>query len=217
MTKDLTMRYSPAAELANTLTHGVGAVLSVVGLCFLVGYASVLEDAYRIVSVSVFGATMVALYLTSTLYHAARHPTWKQVLRIFDHACIYLLIAGTYTPFTLVALRGGWGWSLFGVTWGLALSGIVFKVFFMGRLEKLSVLCYVGMGWLGVIAVGPVVSALPTPGIFWLVTGGVMYTLGVIFYAWKRFHYHHAIWHLFVMAGTFSHFVSIYYYVLPIS
>jgi hemolysin III len=216
MSNELTARYSASAERANALTHGLGAVLSVAALCMLVINANAIGGTYRIVSVSVFGASMVLLYSASTWYHSVRDPRWKHWLRVFDHASIYLLIAGTYTPFTLVGLGGGWGWSLFGVVWGMAICGVTLKIFFVNKLPALSVGVYIGMGWLAIIAIKPVVAALPTAGLFWLVAGGLAYTFGVIFYCWKSLRHHHAIWHLFVMTGTACHFISVYWYVLPL-
>ena len=204
------------AEVLNALTHAVGAALSVAALCYMVIYASSLGDTYRVVSVSVFGASLVALYSASTVYHAVQGPFWKHVFHVIDHASIYVLIAGTYTPFTLVSIRGGWGWSLFGVVWGLALAGIIFKIFFVGRMQFLSLAVYLGMGWLAIIAAGPIMNAVPFAGIVWVVVGGLAYTSGVVFYVWHSLPHHHAIWHLFTMAGSASHFVAIYWYVLPV-
>ena len=212
--EDLLGRYTRREEFANTCTHGVGAVFSVAALVLLVTYAARHGGPYHIVGVSIFGACLILLYLVSALYHAIRRPEVKQVFRVFDHACIYLLIAGSYTPFTLVNLRGGWGWSLFGVTWGLALCGILFKVFFRERFSAVSVLLYIGLGWVVIVAVKPVVHAVPIGGLAWLLAGGVLYTSGVIFYLWRRIPYHHAIWHLFVMGGSFCHFLAVYLYVL---
>lgn len=203
-------------EIANAVTHSLGMLLSIAGLCLMVVYAAMHREASHVVSASVFGGAMVVLYGASTLYHSFQHPTLKHILRIVDHACIYLLIAGTYTPFTLVVLPVGWGWSIFGVIWGLALAGILFKVLCIGRLEVLCVAVYIGMGWLGILAIKPLLDALPLAGIAWLTTGGLMYTFGVGFYAWERLPYNHAIWHLFVMAGTFCHFVTVYWFVLPV-
>jgi hemolysin III len=207
--------YSRREEAANALTHALGVALSIAGLAVLVTFAALNGDAWRVVSVSIYGATLVLLYLASTLYHAARSPGIKHKLRIFDHAAIYLLIAGTYTPFTLVNLRGPWGWSLFGVIWGLATIGVLHKVFFAGRFRELSVVCYIGMGWLVMIAMKPLTDVLPLPGVAWLVVGGVLYTSGVLFYALRRMPYHHAVWHLFVLAGSVCHFISVMGYVVP--
>jgi hemolysin III len=207
--------YTFREEVANALTHSVGAVLSVAALCVMVVYAVTHRDAPHVVGASVFGGTMVLLYGASTLYHSFQHPTAKQIFRILDHSCIYLLIAGTYTPFTLLVMPVAWGWSLFGVVWGLAVAGIIFKIFCIERLELLCVGVYLGMGWLGIIAAKPLLEVLPLAGILWTAGGGLMYTFGVIFYAWERLPFNHAVWHLFVMAGTFCHFVAIYWYVLP--
>ena len=215
MGEQLTSRYTCREEYANIGTHAVGVVFSIVALVLMVLYAVENGDPYFIVAVSIFGATLILLYLMSTLYHSVRHPKVKHVFRVFDHSCIYLLIAGSYTPFTLVTLRGGWGWTLFGLTWGLALCGIIFKIFFTKRFSILSTLMYIALGWLVVIAIKPVVGTVPAGGLAWLVAGGLLYTFGVLFYVWRRIPYHHAIWHLFVMAGSFCHFLAVYYYVTP--
>ena len=216
MSNELTEPHPASTERASALTHALGAVLSIAALCMLVINASAIGGASRIVSVSVFGASMVVLYGASTWYHSVRDPRWKHWLRVIDHSCIYLLIAGTYTPFTLVGLGGGWGWSLFGVVWGMALCGVVLKIFFVNKLPWLSTSVYVGMGWIAIIAIRPIVAALPPAGLFWLVAGGLAYTFGVIFYSWESLRHNHAIWHLFVMTGTACHFISIYWYVLPL-
>lgn len=215
MVENLVSRYTRREEFANVATHAAGVLLSIVALILMVVYAVHNGDVYHIVSVSIFGATLILLYLMSTLYHVFRHPTVKHVFRVFDHSCIYLLIAGSYTPFTLVTLRGGWGWTLFGLTWGLALCGIVFKIFFTKRFDILATLTYIALGWLVLIAIKPVLHSIPSGGLAWLVAGGLLYTFGVVFYLWRRIPYHHAIWHLFVMGGSFCHFLAVYYYVLP--
>lgn len=215
MAEQLTSRYTRREEYANIGTHAVGVVFSIAALVLMVLYAVENGDPYFIVAVSIFGATLILLYLMSTLYHSVRHPKVKHVFRVFDHSCIYLLIAGSYTPFTLVTLRGGWGWTLFGLTWGLALCGIIFKIFFTKRFSILSTLMYIALGWLVIVAIKPLLGAVPTGGVAWLVAGGLLYTFGVVFYAWRRIPYHHAIWHLFVMAGSFCHFLAVYYYVIP--
>ncbi len=215
MTESLVHRYTRREEFANIVTHGLGVVLSIVALVVMVAYAARHGDPYHVVSVSIFGATLILLYLGSTLYHAVTHEKTKYVMRVIDHSCIYLLIAGSYTPFTLVTLRGSWGWTLFGVTWGLALAGIVFKVFFTKRFNVLSVATYIALGWLVVIAAKPVLHHVPSGGIVWLFAGGMFYTLGVVFYLWRRIPFHHAIWHCMVMGGSFCHFLAVYYYVLP--
>lgn len=207
--------YTIGEEIANSITHGIGAVLSVAGLTLLVVLAAIYGDVWRIVSFSIYGASLFLLYLASTLYHSIQHPRIKRVLRIFDHAAIYLLIAGTYTPFMLVSLRGPWGWSFFGIIWGLAFLGIAFKAFFIGRYEKLATAAYVLMGWLCVVAFKEMVATLSFGGMAWVVAGGIVYTLGVIFYAWEKLPYNHAIWHLFVLGGSICHFFAILLYVLP--
>ncbi|VAW31637.1 FIG01964566: Predicted membrane protein, hemolysin III homolog [hydrothermal vent metagenome] len=210
------VRYTIGEEIANSITHGVGAALSIAGLTLLVVLAAIYGDVWRVVSFSIYGSSLILLYLASTLYHSIQHHKVKRILRIFDHAAIYLLIAGTYTPFTLVSMRGAWGWSLFGVVWGLALMGIAFKTLFIGRYEKIATAAYVLMGWLVIVAFKQMLLVVPPGGIVWLVIGGVAYTLGVIFYAWDKLPYNHAIWHLFVLAGSISHFFAILFYVLPV-
>ncbi len=208
-------RYAPAEELANSLTHAIGALLGLVGLAVLVTSAGLQGDATRVVSFSIYGACLVLLYLASTLYHAVRSARLKRTFRVVDHAAIFLLIAGSYTPVTLVTLQGAWGWTLFGLIWGFALGGTVLEVFFMDRFRWLTIGAYVGMGWLVVIAAKPLVEAMPAGGLVWLAAGGVCYTGGVAFYVWKRLPFNHAIWHLFVLAGSVCHFLSFYFYVLP--
>lgn len=210
-------KYSWKEELANSITHGIGIGLSIAGLVILIVLAAREGDVWHIVSVSIYGSSLILLYLASTLYHSFQNPKVKKLLRVFDHIAIYLLIAGTYTPFMLVNLRGPWGWSMFGLIWGLALVGIVFKLFFTGRFEKLSLLIYLGMGWLGVVAAKQMWLEVPTGGLLWLGLGGIFYTLGVIFYRWERLRYHHAVWHVFVLAGSICHYFSVLWYVLPTS
>jgi hemolysin III len=197
-------------EIVNAVTHGVGAVIAVVVTTLLVVMASLRDGAWSIVSVSVFGTTLIALYTSSTLYHAARRPAVKARLKVLDHASIYLLIAGTYTPFTLVTLRGGWGWSLFGVIWGLAVTGVVFKLLRTGRFPRLSTAVYIAMGWIVIIAIVPLVHALSAPTLALLVAGGVAYTAGTLFYHNHRIPYSHAVWHVFVLAGSFLHVAAVW-------
>lgn len=203
------MNYSPREELANVVTHGVGMVLAIVGAATLIVFAALHGDVWEIVGVSVFATSLVALYTASTLYHAARDPIVKARLKVMDHAAIYLLIAGTYTPFMIDDLRGGWGWSLFGVIWGLAVVGIALKLVFIGRFRVVSTAVYVAMGWLVLIAVVPLVQAVAPLTLAWLVAGGVAYTAGTPFYHNRRLRYSHAIWHLFVMAGSVCHAVAV--------
>ena len=204
----------PRWELANALTHGVGAVASAVGAVVLVVLASLNGDAWQIVGSAVFGATLVLLYTASTVYHAVRTPHLKARLKVLDHCAIYLLIAGTYTPFTLVGLRGGWGWSLFGAVWALAVAGVIFKLFFIERFHLLSTALYVAMGWMVVVAAVPMVQRLSPATLAWMVAGGLAYTSGTLFYHSRR-PYAHAVWHLFVLAGSVCHFAAVATQVLP--
>lgn len=207
--------YSPREELANTITHAIGIALAVAGLALLVTFAARRGDAWLVTSSAIYGATLVLLYTASTLYHAFRDAEVKRLLRKFDHAGIFLLIAGTYTPFLLVSLRGAWGWSLFGVVWGLGLSGVVLKFWLAGRFKLLSTLIYLGMGWIVVIAAKPMLAAVPAGGLWLLLAGGLCYTGGAVFYLWKRLPYHHAVWHLFVLAGSGCHWASVFGYLVP--
>ena len=202
-------------EIANAITHGIGLLLSIAGFVVLLVLAALRGTAWHIVACSIYGATLICLYTASTLYHAVISPRVKRALRIFDHSAIYLLIAGTYTPFLLVSLRGPWGWSLFGVIWGLALVGVLFKFWFVERFAILSTAVYIAMGWLGVIAAKPVVTHLRLTAIIWLLAGGLAYTGGVIFFAAKRIPYSHAIWHLFVLAGSICHYFAVLSTVIP--
>jgi len=196
-------------EIANSVTHGVGFVASVVAFPFLVVAAARRWGAPEVVGASVFASTLVALYLVSTLYHALRPSRAKQVLQKLDHAGIYLLIAGSYTPFTLGALRGAWGWTLLSLVWAIAGTGIALEFALGKKVHKVAVGLYVVMGWLVVVAVKPLLAAVPWPGLAWLVAGGLLYTGGVAFYAAKRVRYAHTVWHLFVLAGSACHFVAI--------
>lgn len=205
-----------AAEIANSATHGLGVLLSIAALTQMVIAASLRGTARTIVGVSIFGSTLVLLYTMSTLYHAFRGATVKKVFKVLDHSAIYLLIAGTYTPFCLTTLRGGWGWSLFGIIWGLAVLGITFKaVFSAGRLPLLSTAVYLAMGWLIVVAAGPLWRSLPRGGVYWLMGGGLFYTLGVVFYSAKNLKFHHAVWHLFVLGGSLCHVAAVLRFVIP--
>ena len=198
-----------AEELANTLTHGIGIAGGVAACATLVTLSALKGTAWHIVSSAVFGATLILLYTASTLYHSVKAERAKARLRVLDHCAIYLLIAGTYTPFTLVGLRGGWGWSLFGVVWGLAVAGVVFKLFFTGRFVRLSTAIYLAMGWLVLIAVVPMVQRLSPLTLVWLVAGGLAYTAGTVFYLNRRMPFAHAVWHLFVLGGSVCHAVAV--------
>ncbi len=202
-------------EFANTITHGVGLLLSLCGLAALVTFSVIFGDFWYILSSVVYGSSLVVLYAASTLYHSATSPEQKTALQIVDHCCIYLLIAGSYTPFTLVVLRSGIGFGLFAFVWAFAILGVLSKVFFRKRFRSASVISYLVMGWVGVIAVEPLFSKLGFPAIALVVLGGIAYSVGVIFYSWKGLRHHHAIWHVFVMSGSFLHFLAVALYVIP--
>lgn len=208
-------RYSPGEELANSLIHGLGIVLSIAGLIALIAAAARSGGTREIASCAIYGITLILLYTTSTLYHSVSRPAPKQILRTLDHVAIFLLIAGTYTPFVLIALRGVWGWSLFGVTWTLAMLGVIFELTELRRYRGMMVALYIGMGWVGLIALKPLVAALPAAGLWLLFGGGVSYTFGVLFYLWRSLRYHHAIWHLFVLGGSVLQYFAVLWYVLP--
>ncbi|WP_372794697.1 hemolysin III family protein [Pontiella sp.] len=201
--------YSAGEELANAITHGIGFFIGIAVLVLLVVFSSLRKGPWEIVSCAIYGTTFMLLFLSSTLYHSARRPGVRRVLKIIDHSAIYLLIAGTYTPFTLAPLRGALGWSIFGAIWGAAIIGIVLKAFFTGRFKALSLASYLFMGWFCVIAVKPLHDKLTTTGFVMLITGGLCYSLGAVFYGWKSLRWSHAVWHLFVLAGSLCHFFSI--------
>lgn len=205
---------SPREELANAVTHGIGTLLGGAGLVLLVVRAARWGDAWQVTSTAVFGFTLVLLYGASTLYHSLQTERLRPLMQRVDHAAIFLLIAGTYTPFLLVTLRGPWGWSLFGVVWGLALIGVVLKFWFAGRFRVLSTVVYLVMGWMVIVAVKPLLAALHPGGLAWLVAGGLAYSFGTIFYLWRSLPYHHALWHGFVLAGSACHWVAVYGYVV---
>ncbi|NHZ85926.1 MAG: hemolysin III family protein [Planctomycetia bacterium] len=208
-------KQSLGEEIANSITHGIGAALGTAALTILVVFAALKGDAWRIVSFSIYGASLVILYTSSTLYHAFTHESAKRYFRIMDLSSIFLLIAGTYTPITLLPLRGtGWGWTMFGLIWGMAILGILLKTFFYGKFEKLSILFYVFMGWLVIIAIKPMLANLPTGLLIWIVIGGLSYTIGIIFLAWTKFPYSHTVWHLFVLGGSIAHFFGILFYLV---
>ena len=206
--------YSPTEEKINVISHGVGFFLSSVALVFLVVRAGMYGNVLHVVSFTIFGVSLMVLYAASSLYHNAKQPEVRKRLKIFDHASIYVLIAGTYTPFTLVTLVGNTGWVIFGVSWGIALVGITLKLFFTGRYSIASTVMYVLMGWVIIFAIKPLVHNLSADGLFWLFLGGVAYTVGAVLYSIKKMKFNHAIFHLLVLIGSFCHFVSIYFYVL---
>jgi hemolysin III len=196
-------------EIANSITHGIGAALSIAALVILVVFASKYGDAWRIVSFSIYGSTLFILYISSTLYHSFTNSRLKQFFKILDHSSIYLLIAGTYTPVTLVSMRGPWGWTIFGLIWAMAIGGIITKIFLIDKYKIVSVLLYVAMGWLVILAYKPMLQMIPQGLIIWLLIGGICYTFGLVFYAIKKVPYFHFIWHLFVLAGSITHFFGI--------
>ena len=200
--------------LANSITHGVGAALALVGATYLI-IASTRGSASIIASCSVFASTLVLVYLCSTLYHSLVRTRARHVFHVLDHSAIYLLIAGTYTPFTLVSLRGAVGWTLFAIVWTLAIAGIIFKSFAVGRFAAASTVVYLFQGWVVVFAARPLIHAIGPQGLLWLGVGGAAYTLGVIFFAMDRIPYFHAAWHLFVLAGSIAHYFAILFYVVP--
>ncbi|MDR7191610.1 PAQR family membrane homeostasis protein TrhA [Luteimonas terrae] len=202
-------------EFASALTHGLGATAALAGGAVLITLAALYGNGWQLGASIVFGVSLLLLYLASTLYHAVEHPVVKGRLKVFDHCAIYLLIAGTYTPFTLIGLRGTLGWWLFGIIWTLALAGVVFKLFYTGRFRGLSTAIYVAMGWLVVIAIGPVAAALDTWTLSWIIAGGVFYTLGTFFYMRDSIPYAHAIWHLFCIGGSVCHYVAVLAQVVP--
>jgi hemolysin III len=212
----MSARYTIGEEIANSLTHGLGIIFAIIGLVILLVATSRSGDVGRIVSCAIYGSTLILLYTTSTLYHAIQAPNVKSFMRILDHSAIFLLIAGTYTPFTLVNLRGPWGWSLFGVIWGIALVGIIFQMTLLRKWVGISVALYVLMGWAIVVAVKQLLVAVAPTGMILLLAGGIAYTGGVVFYVWRSLPYHHAVWHLFVLAGSILHFFAVLFYVAPI-
>jgi len=210
--KSLGKRYSFKEELFNSITHGIGALLSIAALVILVVLACLKGDALEIVSYSIYGATLFLLYLFSTLYHSICVEKAKKVLRVFDHASIYLLIAGSYTPIALVGMGGTWGWSIFAVIWSLALVGVVLNIISLEKTKKVSTVLYVLMGWLIIVAVKPMLQMVPHGLLVWLLIGGIIYTLGVVFYLCRKIPFNHGIWHLFVLGGSVAHYFGFLFY-----
>jgi hemolysin III len=207
--------YAPTEERINVMSHAVALLFSIAGLLALVTRALLHGTTWHLVSFSVFAISLIALYTASTAYHSTRDPSLRIRLRTVDHATIYVLIAGTYTPFALVTLQGSTGWLLFAITWGMAVTGIVLKLFFTGRYNQVSTLMYVFMGWLIMFFIKPLIAQFPSAGLAWLLAGGISYTLGAVIYSIPKVPYHHAIFHLFVVLGSFCHFIAVYAYVLP--
>jgi len=211
--KNLTY-YSASEEKLNVITHGIGLIFSIIAFILLVMHASEMGTTRHIVSFAIFGISLILLYAASTLYHYFQNPDIRRKLNILDHASIYVLIAGTYTPFTLVTLKGSLGWTIFGITWGIALVGVFLKLFYTGRYDKISTIAYVVMGWIIIFAIKPLIANLPLNGLYWLMTGGIFYTIGAILYSISKLRFNHAIFHVFVLLGSFSHFMAVYFYVL---
>ncbi|WP_046759011.1 PAQR family membrane homeostasis protein TrhA [Kordia jejudonensis] len=210
-----TVYYSPTEEKLNILSHGLGVVLGIVALFLLVLRAVGKGEAIDIVSVVIYGLSIIILYLASTLYHKATNPRMRNKLRIFDHAAIYVLIAGTYTPFALITLEGTTGWIIFGTVWTFAVIGIALKLFFTGQFDKLSTAMYVLMGWIIIFAIKPLIANLASDGLFWLFAGGLAYTVGAVLYSIRKLPFNHAIFHVCVLLGSIFHFIAVYWYVLP--
>lgn len=208
-------RYNRGEEIANSITHGIGMLLAIGGTVVLIVYAALYGNGWHIVSCSIFGAALILLYLASTLYHAIQHPGAKPILRILDHSAILVLIAGTYTPITLVSLRGPWGWTLFAIIWSLAVVGILVETTGLRRFRAGMLGLYVIMGWAVVAAVKPMLHQVGSGGLWLLLAGGLAYTGGITFYLWERLPYNHAIWHLFVMAGSVLHYLAVLLYIIP--
>ena len=213
--RDRIKYYTKSEERLNVISHAIGLFLSVIGLILLIVKAGQLSLIALKVSYWIFGSSIILLYAASTLYHSVRERKLRYRLNILDHASIYILIAGTYTPFSLVTLQGSVGWIIFGVVWALAIIGVILKLFFTGRFETLSTIMYVAMGWIIVFAVKPLIDNLSQDGLIWLFTGGISYTIGAVIFSIDRLKYNHAIFHVFVLFGTFCHFLAIYYYVIP--
>ena len=207
-------RYSKTEEIFNALSHGIGILLSIAGLSVLVSFAAIYGDAWKVTASAIYGSSMIILYTASTLYHSFTNPKIKQILNMCDHISIYFLIAGTYTPFVLVNMRGPWGWTIFGIVWGSAIIGTVLKIIYGNRFRKVSTILYLCMGWVIVVAAKPLITTTEPAGLVLLLLGGLFFSFGVIFYKWKSLPFNHAIWHLFVLAGTIFQFFAILFFVV---
>lgn len=202
---------TPEEEISNAILHGIGVGLSIAALVVLLVFANTYGNVWHIISFSIYGATLILLYLASTLYHSFPRGKWKNILNVIDHASIFLLIAGTYTPITLTALPGPWGWSIFGVVWGIALFGIIMKLIWFEKSRIISLILYAAMGWMIIIAIKPLIENVNTTSLIFLLAGGLAYTIGIAFYVWKNLKYGHVVWHLFVLAGSILHFFGVFY------
>lgn len=211
--EDIEYHWALGDEWANALTHGLGLFLSLIGFFFLIQIPLNNNDHWKLFSFTIYGMSLIILYGASTLYHSFRNKRLKYLFRLIDHCAIYLLIAGSYTPFMLISLKGPWGWTLFTIVWLLAILGIIFKLFFIGRFNRISTAFYLLMGWLAVIAIEPLINNLPLEALYWILAGGLCYTAGVIFFALDRFPFYHAVWHLFVLGGSACHYLAVCFYV----
>jgi len=214
MKKQVTF-YNSREETLNIITHGIGLVLSIIAMVLLLVHGIKYGTARHISSFAIFGSSLVVLYAASTLYHYAKKPNLRYKLNILDHSAIYVLIAGTYTPFCLIVLKGWVGWTIFGISWGLALIGIIFKIFYIGKYDKVSTIAYVLMGWVIIFAIKPLIENFSTNGLIWLFAGGLAYSVGALFYSFKSLRFNHALFHVFVLLGSFCHFMAVFFYVLP--
>jgi len=208
-------QYTISEEVAHSVTHGLGILFSITALTMLVAYSAINDDVWQVVSSSIYGATLILMYSASTLYHGVFHLKTKLILKQVDHAAIYLLIAGTYTPYFMVSLRDSSVWYLFFFLWIFAILGVIFEFVHIKALKKISLVLYLGMGWMAVFIIKPLMLQIETGGMVLLLAGGIAYSLGVIFYVWKKMPFNHAVWHLFVLAGSVLHFLSILFYVIP--
>lgn len=206
--------YTLGEEIFNSVTHGVGTLLAIAGMVILIVFSAIKGDPWAVVSTSIYGATLIILYTMSTLYHSLTNNKAKKFFRIMDHNSIFLLIAGTYTPYTLVALRGGLGWTMFGIVWGATVIGVIFNSIDLEKFKKASLICYIAMGWVIVAAIKPLIAALSSLSLLFLLLGGICYTGGVVFYAIKKIRYFHSVWHIFVLAGSVLHYFSILFMIL---
>ena len=213
-TQDITKRYTLGEEIFNSVSHGAGGMLAIAGTVVLIVIAALYSNAWGVVSSAIYGASMIILYTMSTLYHAITNKKAKSFFRIMDHNTIFILIAGTYTPYTLVPLRGSVGWTLFGIIWGAAIIGIVFNSISLEKAKKLSLVCYVAMGWAIIFAIKPMIASVTKTSLVFLLIGGIFYTAGIVFYAVKKIRYFHSVWHLFTVGGTVFHYFSILFIML---
>ena len=208
------MMYTVGEEIFNSVSHGVGVLLSIAALVLLIIFAAIYSDGYGLASALVYGISLILLYTMSMVYHIVQNKTAKKVLRIFDHCSIFILIAGTYTPYLLVSMRGTLGWTIFGIIWGVTVIGILMNAISLEKFRVLSLICYVLMGWGIILSIKPLAQNLPLTGLILLLVGGLVYTVGVVFYVLKKYRYMHSVWHLFVLAGSIFHYFSILLYVL---